>query len=114
MATRRSFLRGLQALVTSQGPEVPRNALLETDGIYRVDLDDLAQLVAGPTTRALALCNHHNPVGRDWNEQELRDLARLGDAHDVTVIADETTRRWTDCPAPCRTEVTSPRGRTST
>ncbi len=35
------------------------------------------------------LCHPHNPVGRAWDEQELRQLAALADRHDVVVCSDE-------------------------
>jgi cysteine-S-conjugate beta-lyase len=37
----------------------------------------------------LLLCHPHNPVGRAWHEDELAELARLAEKHDLTVCSDE-------------------------
>ena len=35
------------------------------------------------------LCHPHNPVGRAWHEDELREILRLAEKHDVVVCSDE-------------------------
>ena len=40
-------------------------------------------------TKLWLLCHPHNPVGRAWDENELRDIARLAQRHDVIVCSDE-------------------------
>jgi cystathionine beta-lyase len=66
-----------------------RNPLTLTDAGYRLDLDGLAAAAAEPSTRALILCNPHNPVGRVWTGEELSGVAEICARHDVLVIADE-------------------------
>ncbi|RZV43014.1 MAG: aminotransferase class I/II-fold pyridoxal phosphate-dependent enzyme, partial [Acidimicrobiia bacterium] len=66
-----------------------RNPLTLTEHGYRFDLDGLATAAAEPTTRALILCNPHNPVGRVWSRDELAQVADICARHDVLVIADE-------------------------
>ncbi len=66
-----------------------RNPLALTDDGYRIDLDGLAAAAEEPTTRALILCNPHNPVGRVWTGEELAAVAEICARHDVLVIADE-------------------------
>jgi len=68
---------------------VVRNALALTDAGYRFDLDDLADKAADPATRAMVLCNPHNPVGRVWTTDELAAIAAICARYDVLVIADE-------------------------
>ncbi len=76
-------------LVTSVGRRPVRNALSLTPGGYRIDLDGLAAMAADPSTRMLILCSPHNPVGRVWTGEELREVAVICAEHDVFVLADE-------------------------
>jgi aspartate/methionine/tyrosine aminotransferase len=76
-------------LVTSAHRSVVRNSLELTDNGYRLDLTDLENKAAEPTTTALILCNPHNPVGRVWSAAELSEVATICGRHGVFVIADE-------------------------
>lgn len=78
-----------KTLAFSAGRKVIRNPLVLTNDGYRMDLDELAARAAEPTTRALILCNPHNPVGRVWTAKELADVAAVCAHHEVFVIADE-------------------------
>ncbi|MCK0510537.1 MalY/PatB family protein [Aromatoleum buckelii] len=42
-----------------------------------------------PRSRLLMLCNPHNPVGRVFDQDELRWLADLAERHDLTICSDE-------------------------
>jgi cystathionine beta-lyase len=66
-----------------------RNPLTLTDDGYRIDFDRLATAAADPSTKALILCNPHNPVGRVWTGEELAEVAAVCARYDVLVIADE-------------------------
>lgn len=57
-----------------------------------IDLDALAAAI-GPRTRAIALCNPHNPFGRCLREAELEAVAALAERHDLWIISDEI---WAD------------------
>ena len=57
---------------------------------WAFDHDSLAaRLEADPTIRALLLCNPHNPTGHVFRRDELDELARLAERHDLVVISDE-------------------------
>ena len=43
----------------------------------------------GPDVRLFLLCHPHNPVGRSWDEAELRALAELAERRDLVVCSDE-------------------------
>ena len=76
-------------LVARARRTVVRNPLILTDDGYRLDLDGLNAAAAAPNSRALILCNPHNPVGRVWSVEELAAVADVCARHDVFVIADE-------------------------
>jgi cystathionine beta-lyase len=60
---------------------------LEAEG-FRVDLEGLRRVVdAG--TRAILLCNPHNPSGRAFRRDELEGIAEAVLAHDLLVVSDE-------------------------
>lgn len=42
-----------------------------------------------PRTRGLFLCHPHNPTGRVWSEEELRQLVDFAERHSLTVASDE-------------------------
>ena len=76
-------------LVNASEREVRRAPLALDDGRYRMDLERLEEEASRSTTRALILCNPHNPVGRVWEFEELRAVAEICARHDVVVISDE-------------------------
>lgn len=69
--------------------KIIKNRLIETDGIYSIDFEDLENLCKVPTNRLLILCNPHNPIGQIWNTSDLTQILKICQANDVTVIADE-------------------------
>ncbi|TLM99402.1 MAG: aminotransferase class I/II-fold pyridoxal phosphate-dependent enzyme, partial [Actinobacteria bacterium] len=64
---------------------------LDPDG-WRVNAERLADAVS-PTTRAILLCNPHNPTGRSFERAELETIAEVAERHDLFVISDEI---WAD------------------
>ena len=58
------------------------------DGRYEIDFDALAAAVT-KKTRMFMLCNPHNPVGRNYSEQELTELGDLCIRHRITICSDE-------------------------
>jgi cystathionine beta-lyase len=69
--------------------EVVNNPLINQDGHYRMDFDDLAVKARDPKTKMLILCSPHNPIGRVWRRDELARLAEICRENGVLVISDE-------------------------
>src|SRR5512139_2472188 len=55
---------------------------------WQLDVERIRQAVT-PRTRAIILCNPHNPTGANFAESDLRVLADLAIANDLFVICDE-------------------------
>jgi N-succinyldiaminopimelate aminotransferase len=55
---------------------------------FRFDPADLRR-AAGPRTRMLLLNTPHNPTGKVFADDELAEIARVCERHDVIVLADE-------------------------
>jgi cysteine-S-conjugate beta-lyase len=64
------------------------NPLIHEDGYYRMDFDDLERNAANGA-RMLILCSPHNPVGRVWREDELREVAGICKKYGVVILSDE-------------------------
>jgi len=56
---------------------------------WRVDLSAYRSHCEKPDTRAVVICNPHNPVGRAWRAEELCSLVRIAQENDVIVFSDE-------------------------
>jgi cystathionine beta-lyase len=65
------------------------NNLIESDGSYRMDLDNLEHIFATEKPKMMILCNPHNPIGLAWDSDTLAQVARLAKKHGVIVISDE-------------------------
>lgn len=65
------------------------NPLVNRDGYYQMDFEDLARKAARADVKVLVLCNPHNPVGRAWTKEELIELGEICFKHGVKVISDE-------------------------
>jgi cystathionine beta-lyase len=42
-----------------------------------------------PKTKMILLCNPHNPTGRAWSQDELLELARIAQQHDLVIGSDD-------------------------
>lgn len=56
---------------------------------WQLDIDAIRAAV-NSRTKAIVLCNPHNPTGASFAERDLRELARIAAEHDLFVISDET------------------------
>lgn len=56
---------------------------------YEIDFELLRQLASKPENKLLIFCSPHNPVGRVWSIEELKELARICIENDVIIISDE-------------------------
>jgi cystathionine beta-lyase len=64
------------------------NPLKYENGDYTMDFDDLRSKL-DERAKILILCSPHNPVGRVWNEDELKTLAEICDEKDIVILSDE-------------------------
>lgn len=71
------------------GRRLVENPLIPTGNGYRMDLAGLEKAMAEEKPRLMILCNPHNPVGIQWDEDTLCEVARLADKYGVIVISDE-------------------------
>ena len=67
--------------------EAVRSPLDLRDGHYHIDFDRLRHDLQG--CKALVLCNPHNPGGRVWTVDELRQIADICKESGTLVISDE-------------------------
>jgi len=74
--------------VTDHGRKILYNSLIEEDGFWKIDFEDLEQKAAQGASM-LFLCNPHNPVGRAWNHDELSTLADICLKNDILIVSDE-------------------------
>ena len=64
------------------------NELKRMGDSYTMDFEDLERCFS-PRTKAVWICNPHNPVGRAWSRGELERLAAICLKHDVVIISDD-------------------------
>lgn len=63
--------------------------LLQPDGSYAVDFENLEQLLSKKRTTMFLLCSPHNPVGKCFTREELTHMSELCLKHNVFVVSDE-------------------------
>ena len=63
--------------------------LINKDGYYEIDFEDLEKKASDEKTKLFILCNPHNPTGRVWSEEELRKMGEICLKHNVWIISDE-------------------------
>ncbi|MEU8618067.1 MalY/PatB family protein [Streptomyces sp. NPDC048623] len=72
---------GFRKVVTGLGRELR--------GVPLDDPEALERELARPDSRMLLLCSPHNPTGRVWRAEELKEFARLAERHGAAVVSDE-------------------------
>lgn len=62
-------------------------------GIWRMDLEDMAEKIEKNNIRVMIFCSPQNPSGRVWERSELEAMMQLLESYRITVISDEI---WAD------------------
>ena len=75
--------------VKENGRRVVASELINEDGKYRMDLEDIDRKTQPEDVKMIFLCNPHNPTGRSWREEELRELGEICVKNHLIVMADE-------------------------
>lgn len=75
--------------IESNGRRVVENPLVIEDGRYVMDYDDLEKAASADDVKMMILCSPHNPVGRVWDEGELKKVADCCAENGVLLISDE-------------------------
>lgn len=75
-------------VASSNGCELLENPLCFDGNKYRMDLEQLRQIV-DTRVKLLVLCSPHNPIGRVWGQEELLSLGQFCLEHEITIISDE-------------------------
>ena len=78
----------LQA-VTNNGRKLITSDLVNENGNYTIDFDDFEKKIVDNDVKAFILCSPHNPVGRVWRKEELKEMLEICHRHHVYVISDE-------------------------
>jgi cystathionine beta-lyase len=60
----------------------------DENGYYRVDIQHLKSII-DKDTKLLLLCSPHNPVGRVWREDELKEILDICYEHNIVIFSDE-------------------------
>lgn len=76
-------------IVKNDNRRVVNNGLLLKDGHFEMNLEELEELAADPKNKMFLLCSPHNPSGRVWTVEELRQVAEICLKHHVLIVSDE-------------------------
>lgn len=68
---------------------VVNNSLIYENGQYRMDYQDLEEKLKDPANKGILFCSPHNPTGRVWTEDELRQMVELCKKYNKWIISDE-------------------------
>lgn len=75
--------------VLAKGRNIEYTTLKLEGTKYTIDMEDLERKAAKPECSLLLFCNPHNPVGRVWTPEELKEVVDICDRNNVIIIDDE-------------------------
>ena len=85
---------GFTGTLKNNGYNIVQSPLyLDTDGVWRMDFEDMEQKISEYRIHAAIFCSPHNPTGRVWERWEIEKAMEIFKKHDVYVVSDEI---WSD------------------
>ena len=75
-------------VIKAANREILECPLVNNKGRYEFDFPSYDNLMTGKE-KIVILCSPHNPGGRVWKEQELKEVADFAQRHDLILISDE-------------------------
>ncbi len=74
--------------VEAHNRKLVHNRLKFNNGRWEMDLENLKKLISSKT-KMIIISNPHNPVGRAWTEEELKELAGICIEKNIHILSDE-------------------------
>lgn len=65
------------------------NPLINNNGYYSIDFEDLEEKAKNPNVKMLIFCSPHNPVGRVWKKEEIEKIVSIVKENNLYLISDE-------------------------
>ena len=65
------------------------NSLIEQDGLFQIDFEQLERDLKDNEVKIYILCNPHNPGGRVWEREVLEKIGSLCQKYGVLLVSDE-------------------------
>lgn len=85
---------GFTGALKRNGFEIVHSPLvLDENGVWRMDFEDMEQKIKTNKIHAAVFCSPHNPCGRVWERWELERAMQIFKDNDVYVVSDEI---WSD------------------
>lgn len=75
--------------IRENGRVLVNSPLKLTEGHYEIDFEDFEKQIIEKKVKLFLLCSPHNPVGRVWEEWELRKIGDICLKHGVLIVSDE-------------------------
>lgn len=76
-------------VILDNGRRLVNSPLVLKGGRYEMDFEDLERKIIAEQVKLFLLCSPHNPVGRVWEEWELKKVGEICLRHGVLVVSDE-------------------------
>ena len=75
-------------IIKANDRRVHASPMTISDGRFHMDFEGLEASLAGDE-KIMFLCSPHNPGGRVWSAEELREVASFCQRHDIILVSDE-------------------------
>lgn len=75
--------------IVNNNRKLVQSHLVRTEDSYQINFEDFEQKIVEHDVKLFIFCNPHNPVGRAWNAEEIKQLMDICVKHHVYVISDE-------------------------
>lgn len=75
--------------IRNNGCEAAEVRLKLINNRYEIDFEELERTLSMSETQLMLFCNPHNPAGRVWTKEELRQVSDLCTKHNVLIVSDE-------------------------
>lgn len=81
---------GFVNIINSLGYKSVLSELIpDENGIYRMNYSDMDKKIKENNIKTVILCSPHNPLGRMWDESELKLASEVFEKNSCTIISDE-------------------------
>ncbi len=75
--------------ILNNGRVIADNPLQFVDGEYKMNFDELRKIASADDVKLMLLCSPHNPVGRVWSKEELKQVGEICLENNVVLLSDE-------------------------